>query len=284
MLTLVVCLLLSACEAGESNGVEALEVPGDGVARIVFFRAGDCEPCGQVYETLIAPLQSRCGESLEVKSVDVTTTEGYEVFAATERAIIGEAGRWDVPVVVVEETYLIGDQAISQELLPHLECVFGVGGNAWPDVQALAAVETAPTPASSSSSPFASDEGEGVGGCVDEEAAAVCVSPDPIFALYLAPVDCDDTCDRTRYDLRYLKGVYPQLSFEERDIDENRELAEALVSHLNADLGGEPSAPAVIVGDEYLVGEDLKLDNLRATLERYSETGAMAIWYTIDVD
>ncbi|MGC9349690.1 MAG: hypothetical protein ACP5JG_16245, partial [Anaerolineae bacterium] len=284
VITAVLSLLLAACQGEGSHTVEALEVPENAVARIVFFQAGDCEPCVQVYDELIVPLQGRCGDSLEVKSVDVTASEGYEIFAATERAMIGEAGRWEVPVVVVEDTYLIGERAINQELLPHMQCVFGSGGNAWPDVPALTAVAMAPTPGASIENPFGAGNGEGIKSCVEEEDAAVCASPDPIFALYLAPENCNDTCDRTRYDLRYLQGVYPQLSFEERSIEENRELAEALVSHLGVDLQGAPLAPAAAIGETYLAGDELNLDSLRSTLEAYADTGAMAVWYTLDVE
>jgi hypothetical protein len=56
------------------------------------------------------------------------------------------------------------------------------------------------------------------------------------------------------------------------------------VSHLEAELQGAPLAPAVVIGDTYLTGDDLKLDSLRSTLEAYAETGAMAVWYTLDVE
>ena len=101
MFVTAVALAVCSC-SGEDARLEELEVPEDVVARIVFFRAVDCAHCEDVYETVIAPLQERCGASLDLKLVDVGTPEGYEAFVATEEALIGEAGRWNVPAVAVE--------------------------------------------------------------------------------------------------------------------------------------------------------------------------------------
>jgi hypothetical protein len=234
--------------------------------------------CRTVEGDLLAPLLERCGRNLEVKRVDVTTTAGYESFLATEAALLGESGRWEIPVVVAEDTYLIGEQAIRQELIPHLECVYGAGGNSWPAVSELDAI-TAPTPASN---PFGGT-GEGVATCLEDEASAVCETGTPIFVLYLSSSDCSDTCDRTRYDLRYLQGVYPQMTFDERDIGENAELADALAVELDAPDEARGVAPAVVVGSDYLSGSALTLDALRSTLESYAESGAPAVWYTLDL-
>jgi hypothetical protein len=260
--------------------VEDLDVPEDVVARVVFFRADDCAVCSALYDEVIAPLQNRCGPGLELKLVDVAEPEGYEAFVATERALIGEAGRWEIPTVVVGETYFIGDSAIRQELLPHLSCVLGAGGNAWPAVDELGEIAAAPTTETADLSSF--NAGDSVEGCVDDEESAICESGEPIFVLYFAAADCDDVCDRTRYDLRYLQGVYPQMFFEERDIADNQVLAEALAERAGVATPG-PLAPAVVVGDDYLAGDALTLDHLRDTVGSYSESGATAIWYTLDI-
>lgn len=277
---LTLTVLLTACgQDAAAVQVGDLDVPEDVVARVVFFRADDCAVCSSLYDEVIAPLQERCGQGLELKLVDVAVPEGYEAFVATERALIGEAGRWEIPTVVVDTTYFIGDSAIRQDLLPHLKCVLGAGGNPWPDVAALREIAAAPT---SEASGLSFDTGESLEGCVDDEESAVCESSEPIFVLYFAREACGDVCDRTRYDLRYLQGVYPQMFFEERDIAEHQALAEALAERAGLSSSGD-LAPAVVVGDDYLVGDALTLDNLRVTLDAYAEHGATAIWYTLDL-
>lgn len=276
-------LFLVACTQGAGANPDVPNATGKSVARIVYFRAEDCEPCAQVEAELIMPLAGRCGEQLELKTVDVAETAGYEAFVAAEEAMIGEAGRWQVPIVLLEDTYLIGQRAIEQELLPELECIYGAGGNTWPDVPALAQISVDATPTVSGEALDNLDDGASEI-CVDEEVVAVCASPNPIFALYLREAECNDTCERTHYDLRYLQGVYPQLFFEERVIDEDPALFRALANELGVELEGGALAPAVVVGEHYLTGEALTLDSLHATLETYAETGVKAIWYTLDED
>ncbi|MCJ7550472.1 MAG: hypothetical protein MUQ30_12410 [Anaerolineae bacterium] len=279
------CLLaLTACGRAVDAGVDDLEVPDNGVARIVLFAAADCAICDELLEEFIAPLQERCGAALELKAVDIGTTEGYEAFVAAEVLLVGEAGRWEIPTIVVEDTAFVGEEAIRAGFLDHLKCVFGAGGNEWPAGDALSAIEPQPTPAGAGgANPFGSSSDDSAASCVDEEAAAVCASPAPIFALYLSGSDCADTCGRTRYDLIYLKGVFPQLAFEERPIEDNTDLAEALGEQFGIPESQRRTAPAVIVGEDYLVGDGLLLANLRERIASYAETGATAFWYLIEL-
>ena len=275
-------LMLVGCQGPDTPDVETLEVPEDAVARVVFFRADDCEFCAEVEMEIIAPLQERCGANLEVKMVDIETTEGYEAFVATETALVGDAGRWDLPVVVVDEMAYVGEAAIREGVLPYLKCVFGSGGNAWPAVPALEAIAAEPQLVGGDS-PFGSLSDGGVEACVDDEEAALCASPQPIFALYLTREACDDTCERTQYDLTYLKGFLPQLSFETRSMEENRALADALAERLGVPEAQWGRSPVVVVGEDYLVGDDLDLEVLRDRIASYTETGATALWYALEL-
>lgn len=275
----LLALLLVSCRAAEGR-LEQLDVPEDVVGRIVFFRADDCEPCEGVYSTLIAPLKARCGKSLEVKLVDIGTPEGYEAFTATEMALIGEAGRWDVPTVVVGDTFYAGEGAIRQELVAHLQCVFGAGGNPWPDVEALQRVESAtPAPRGTIQFQLGADD---VASCLAEEASSVCEATEPLFALYVTQADCPDNCDRTRYDLRYLQGVYPQLAFEERQLPKDEALVIAVGEALGIPDELRLVTPLVVAGDDYLVGDGVTLDALADMLTKYTEGGATAFWYTLE--
>ncbi len=283
ILVLVVFALVAVgCRSGEINAAD-LEVPEDAVARIVFFRADDCEHCGRIYDEVIVPLMRRCGENLEVKSVDIADPLGYEVFLATEEGLIGEAGRWEIPTVVFGESHLTGYAALHADLLPQLQCMFRAGGNDWPPVEALAQiVALSPDPGADAGSGLFG-AGNAVESCAEDDEVPVCGIPTPIFALYLTEAECGDSCDRTRYDLRYLQGIYPDLTFEERVITEHMDLARALGRRHGVPEAQWGVAPAVLVGDDYLVGDDLALNSLRETLTRYAETGATATWYAIDV-
>jgi len=275
-------LWMVACGTDEGR-VDQLDVPEDVVGRIVFFRADDCLPCEGVYSTLIAPLEAKCGKSLEVKHVDIGTPEGYEAFSATEMALIGEAGRWDVPTVVVGDTYYTGEGAIRQELVAHLQCVFGAGGNAWPDVDALQRiVSSTPVPQSVFQLQPGADSDD-IASCLAEEASTVCEATEPLFMLYVTQADCADNCDRTRYDLRYLQGVYPQLAFEERQLPKDEALVVAVGDALGIPEEQRLVTPLVVVGTDYLVGDGVTLDALVSMLTKYVEGGATAFWYALEI-
>ena len=149
-------------------------------------------------------------------------------------------------------------------MLEHLKCVFGAGGNGWPAGDALQGIAPEPVQAPDfRRESFCRDGEDAVESCVDDEDSAVCATDAPIFVLYLSGADCTDTCERTRYDLVYLKGVYPQLAFEERPIEDNAELADALAETLGVPREQWGKAPAVVIGEDYLTGDDLLLANLR---------------------
>ena len=97
------CLLaLTACGTSVDAGVDDLDVPDDAVARVVLFAAHGGAICDELVDDPIAPVQERCGAALELKAVDIGTTEGYEAVAAAEVLPVGEDERWEIPTVVVE--------------------------------------------------------------------------------------------------------------------------------------------------------------------------------------
>ncbi|MDF1514770.1 MAG: hypothetical protein P1S60_13255 [Anaerolineae bacterium] len=278
---LLVSVLMLCVNCQRVNQQEIID-PGDAVARIVYFYAADCSLCDTVFDEILEPLLNSCGENLEIKAFQIDTDPGYEVLMDTERAMIGDVGRWDIPVVVVDDTYFIGDQAIRTGLLPHLQCVYGEGGNTWPDIPVLDTVADQSQP-DWGLSPAAGEAGD-IEPCINDDEAAVCASPNPIFLLYLSAEACEGVCDRMPYDLRYLRGVYPQLLYEEKDISTNIALARAIASEFDLDIADEDLAPAIVIGDHYLTGEQLHLENLKSVIGQYSETGSLAIWYTLDLE
>lgn len=280
LLVLIGALALGGCAA--ASGAESLEMPEDAVGRVVYFYGGDCLECEALCDEVLIPWQERCGAHLQVVRIDIGSEEGYEAFIATEEALIGGAGRWALPVVVVGDKAYVGARAIREDFTAYLPCLLESGGNAWPEVPALAQFLTSEEDAGGDN-PFGGAAG-GVAGCVDDDddGGGVCEMPVPIFVLYFSRPNCPDGCERTRYDLRYLQGVFPQMLLEERDIEEDAALAQKLAERYAVPEDQRGVAPAVIVGEDYLVGDSLSLETLRATLEKYQATGAEAIWHTLE--
>ncbi len=279
---LIGVVALSGC--ANASGAESLDMPEDAVSRVVYFYGGDCPDCEALDDEVLVPWEERCGEHLQVERIDISSNVGYEVFIATEEALIGESGRWDLPVVVAGDKVYVGARAIREDFISYLPCLLESGGNAWPEVPALQAVVASADEGAEGDNPFGG-AAEGVSGCVEsggEEDSGVCEAPTPIFVLYFSRPDCPDGCERTRYDLRYLQGVFPQVFLEERDLEEDAALAQKLAERYDVPEAQRGIAPAVVVGEDYLVGDSLSLANLRATLEKYQTTGAEAVWYSME--
>jgi hypothetical protein len=274
----VIVLILVSCSAGKS----ASSTGEDAAARIVFFYSENCSACLNLYNELIKPLIDRCPVNLVVKAVQIDTPPGAKVFTETEQKLIGDTGRWDSPIVVVGDTYFIGEDAIRSGLLPHLECVFGEGGNDWPDIPSLLSYDEENTLSTLEDATVGIDSSPE--NCVSEQALAVCVMPEPIFLLFLTTENCGSTCDNLLYDIRYLKGLFPQILSENMLFEENQPLAQAIIEDMGIQIPSDGLAPAIVVGTDYLTGEALELGNLEAVLSQYSETGTKAFWYTLDVD
>ncbi len=270
-------MCLSGVSLVRADGISPQDIPVDAVARAVYFYAEECSHCKAVYDSVLMPLQSQCGAALEIKDVEIGTSSGYEAFIATERALTGMAGKWDIPVVVIGDVVLVGETDIRQGFETELKCVWLDGGNDWPAVPALEAITLSDSDGMRLN-PFAAGEASG---CVEagdaEEASAVCAAPEPIFLLYFYKPGCQE-CERVRYDVQYLEDRYPQLFVEERNILEDALLARWLGEEYDIEPDKLQVAPAVVVGKYYLVGDDLLADNLLTAVQTYVDTGSEATW------
>ncbi len=246
----------------------------EGAVHLLYFYAQSCPHCRAAYESVIRPLQEEYGSRLDVMPVEIGSPEGYEAFVATEKALTGASGRWEIPTVVMGDKAYVGEEALKT-LPDDVAAAMASGGVPWPDlpeVQALAeAHQSGPM-----GNPFVGGGG-GLTPCSNDEAATGCEAPAPIHMLYLYKPGCQE-CERTRYDLRYIQQKYPQVVIEEHNVLEDAPLAEWLGQKYDVPESLRLVAPAVVVGDTYLVGDALTPDNLLAAVQRYAESGAPATW------
>jgi len=79
-------------------------------------------------------------------------------------------------------------------------------------------------------------------------------------------------------DLKYLKGRYPQLVVHEFDVKAEAALCEWLGERAGVPEEKHLIAPAVFVGREALVDQELSVQSLEALVVRYAVSGAEAAW------
>lgn len=225
------------------------EGAGEPVVRMVLFWSKTCPACHKVLEEVLPPIQEKYGDQLEVKCLDVSEPDNYEMFSALEEAYRVPRELQGVPVIFVGQTFLAGGVDIGDHLDEEIQRYLAAGGVDYP----LPASESA----AESSAPIKGDK--------------------PIHLAYFHQAGCAQ-CDRTHYDLKFLQGRYPQLVVEFFGIPEDAALSECLGQHYGVPEEERMTAPAVFVGDDYLLGKEVNANNLEALLKKYAAQGAEPTW------
>ncbi|MBC7248705.1 MAG: hypothetical protein H5T62_00335 [Anaerolineae bacterium] len=214
-----------------------------------YFYDRKCGECLTVKEEVIAPLQAQYGAQLLVEERDVEgSADNYSLMRALERQYGLEVG--GMPEVFIGEHALVGDKEIEARLADLVSMYLAQGGVALPEVQ------VSPTP-----SPTAGD------------------AP-TIHLAYFYQVGCRE-CDRAELDLRYLQQRYP-LAVVEFDVREHSALCEWLGAQAGVPEEKRLTAPAVFVGHEALIGEEINARSLEVLVEKYVTIGAPPLWEEFD--
>ena len=234
-------LLVSAC--GTPSPVEE-QAP----VRAVLFWSETCPHCHEVMEEHLPPLQEEFGDRLKIKTFELSDSANYQLWLAAMDAYEVPPEQQGVPMLFIGDTVLFGASEIPEMLPGLIEQHLAAGGLDYPAIPGLLAeASTKPVLASPAASP-------------------------PIHVAYFYQSGCQE-CDRVQLALDYLKNEYPQLVVCSHDVREGAELCEWLCERTGVPVGKRLTAPAVFVGNEALVGEELHTRSLEALLARHAETG-----------
>jgi cytochrome c biogenesis protein CcdA/thiol-disulfide isomerase/thioredoxin len=286
-LLLVVMMLAWRAAGGPVQAQEASIVPalsrsrsrdlvGGPTVRIVYFYADDCPHCLTIIEDLLQPLQTEYGEQMEIKLIEISEPQNYELMIQAEDVFDVSPEERGLPTLVIDGQVLIGEDEIRDQLPCLLDPCLEAGGTSWPDIPGLEQVTE------ESAVDFGSDFGfdQDVEPCGPEDAAA-CEGPDPIWMAYFYQVGCQ-TCSRAEYDIQYAKSQFPQLVVEEFDVQEDTALAEWLGKRLDVPEDKRLATPSLFVGEDYLIGEDITSEAVLALADKYAATGADKVWADFD--
>jgi disulfide oxidoreductase YuzD len=99
------------------------------------------------------------------------------------------------------------------------------------------------------------------------------------FMAYFSKRGCLE-CGRLSYDLKNIKDKFPNLIIREFDLGlkENKELNEALCEYYKVPRKKRLIAPAIFIGNNYLVGKEVKGTKLRELVKKYSASGTQIPW------
>ena len=258
-------------------GVGTARADGGPVMRMVYFYSNDCLHCITIINDVLSPLQEQYSDQLQIKMVEISDPDNYAMLIAAEDMLDVSSEERGLPTLVVDGQVLIGEDEISEEKLRCLlDICLGAGGTAWPDIPGLDEIAAG----SGGGTSFDFGQGEQVQPCGPED-AAVCKEPMPIYAAYFYEVGCQE-CSRAEYDLRYVQSKYPQLMYEEYNVQNDTALAEWLGDRFGVPEEQRLATPAFFVGDDYLLGTDITADAVQALVEKYAPTGAERAWDNFD--
>jgi cytochrome c biogenesis protein CcdA/thiol-disulfide isomerase/thioredoxin len=243
---------------------------------MVYFYADDCGHCKVIIEELLKPLQSEYGDQMEIKMIEISDPDNYELLVQAEETFGVSGEERGLPTLIIDGQVLIGEDEIWDQLRCLLDSCLAAGGTSWPDIPGLEDITEEPQADLVSGFELTGD----VEPCGPEDAAA-CDGPAPIWMAYLYQVGCQE-CSRAEYDIHYLRSKYPQVVVKQFDVQENAALAEWLGRRAGVPEEQRLATPSVFVGEDYLIGTDITSDALLSLAEKYAPTGADRFWADFD--
>ena len=245
--------------------------PGaDNMVQALYFYANDCQHCLATLDETIYPLEEEFDGQLEVRLLEIGIPENYEAMLAIEQYFSVEALERSIPTLVVGDQILIGETEV-RENFPQIVAE-GIAGEGIPfleipGVNFETLVSSTPVPT-----------GEPDETCETDES---CEVDAPIYVAYFYQTGCDE-CSRVNADLEYLKTRYPQMQVVEFNIYDEAGLAAWLVEQIGFE--GDFHTPALIIGDQVLIGEEILPDVIAPVLDSYLATGTEPLWLNYDPD
>ncbi len=119
------------------------------VVHVVFFYSPSCPHCHRVMEDDFPPLMEKYGDRLQILKLDVSQPQMLDLWK--QAMDIYQPELQGVPMLLIGDHVLVGDQEIPQQLPGLIEQYLADGGVDWPDLPGLSEIaaqgETPETPA-----------------------------------------------------------------------------------------------------------------------------------------
>ncbi len=258
---------------------------GDGIVRIAYFTSADCDNCAAVSADVLAPLLAERGDLVQIKVIDIYDAEApgalhtlnYEMMLEAEQMFGVAAEDRGVPMLIVGGEVLIGAEEIRERLLCLIDTCQTVGGVPWPEIAGLeeiAPVDELEAGSTSGLDPWRDD----IAPCEDGEDGG---RPVITWAAYFYEVGCQE-CSRVEYVIRYAQSVHVELVVEEYNVHEDTALAEWLGDEYGLPEEHHLATPAIFVGEDYLIGNEITEEALLALADKYALGGSERVWAEAD--
>ncbi len=220
--------------------------------QLAFFYSKDCDDCKFVKESIFPQLEKKYQDRFAVVYFEVGDIKNYQKLIEYEE----KSGDTDneIPVIFLNGKAFSGRKEIEEGLMGAVESSL-----------AIETVEGQP------------------GRNIPEATTDLATSEEKrCYLAYFYKRGCRE-CRRVEYTLRYLKNNYPELLIREFDIalPESGVINEAVCEVYKVPAGKRMTAPAVFIGQDYLVGDGVKDSEIRKLVEKYRRVGTDIPW---DID
>ena len=270
-------------------GASRLGVCADGEVHFIYFYDPNCPTCAEVHSKVLEPLLAEYGARIAVEERSIAESANFDLLLDLEQAYKVQAG--SIPEVFIGKDVLVGPEPIKAALKERIEHYLAQGGVAIPDV----AVKGAPTvvatvPTVSMSACDLCDKVHGsYGGTADtsstpshiptQQASAVedAAAKPIIHAAFFYQPGCDE-CERSEHDLEYIQDTYPQFQVRRLNIKQEVALNQYLCGRARVPEGKQLTAPALFIGNQFLLGDQVRGRAIEDLIGPYLTTGVAEPW------
>ncbi len=127
MIIALVLTLLAGCSSGATT-------PAKPVVRAVLFYANTCPHCHIVIEQVLPPLQKQYGDQLEIRMLEVSDVNNYQLWVKAMDAYKVPNDWRGVPMLFIGDRVLVGSRDIPEQLPGLIEQYLAAGGVDYPEI------------------------------------------------------------------------------------------------------------------------------------------------------
>ncbi|MFH1584380.1 MAG: hypothetical protein ABIA56_04645 [Actinomycetota bacterium] len=214
------------------------------------FSSPECENCEEFKNEYLPKMFEKYEQKIEVKILDVLNQEEYLLWNRFSEKLNYSDPL--LPTVVINDVMLSGLDEIETRLEAEIDRILKEGGCEFPEVE----TEEEPTE-------------------VIEETTKVTEEAKELYVAYFYQPGCKK-CGSVFYLLNQLKDRYANLVVKEYDTldSKNIKLFESLCERNGVEKENWLKAPAIFIGDDYLIEGEINLTNVEELIKKYLKIGA----------
>jgi len=247
--------------------------PGNVKVEAYYFYSTTCSHCMDILKNIVQPLEEKHPGLLGIKLIELGESINYEALMKAESAFGIKAGERGLPVVLIGDQMLNGEQQTREKFVELVEAGLKGDGTKLPEIPGVDPTTLIISQAQPTANPGLV--------CSPSDPSACEVSA-PIYAAYFYQTGCKE-CARAETDMAYLKSKYPQLIIEEFNIFDEVAMAEWMAERVGAEKNF--NTPALFIGDKAWIDEsEFTPAAIEPVLEELSATGSLPFWKDYDPD